>query len=229
VPQYDSTNAFNSALQEVDFLLVQSAAHEASVDAYSALNKAIILLLAGKFEAFCEQIVEEFCYGVSEKRLPCERIPVCMRLNATRLLLGSEIMQSLERQDNAKAGQALQSIALLWHEGAVPLNVKLDTRFAYGKHGEKELRRLFNRIGIQDIFELCKVADEQESYEQNATPPLSSVAADINALTGYRNYIIHNDGSPSITHIQLTRYRKRIFAFAEAIDAQISQTDDAIL
>ena len=67
VTSFDATDIFSEALSEVDYLLKTAAVNEKDEDAYNALNKAAILLLAAKLEAFCEQILEEFCFRINKK------------------------------------------------------------------------------------------------------------------------------------------------------------------
>lgn len=225
---FAATNDFTEALGEIDYLLQSAAANERNVAAYNVLNKAAVLLLAAKLEAFIEQVLEEFCFIISEKKLPCERIPLRIRLNATRALLNEECLAGLDRAEEAKTVPSLESLARLWHHGSAPINISVDCKFAFGKHGEREFRRLFQRIGIDDVFESCKVADEVESYDQLNAQQNTTVTSDVNALIGYRNFIIHNDGTPNITHIQLGRYRRRVSLFVQAIDDYIAQLINAI-
>ena len=224
VTSFDATDIFSEALSEVDYLLKTAAVNEKDEDAYNALNKAAILLLAAKLEAFCEQILEEFCFRINKKGLSCARLPIRIRLNATRTLLHAEFLKWLEHYDEAKTVPSLEALSRLWQQDAIPTNIVMDCKFSYGKHGEREFRRLFQRIGVEDVFESCKVTDDVESYDivpdgqQN-----TAVTSDVNALVGFRNYIIHNDGTPTVTHIQVERYRKRLFLFAQAIDLLITQ------
>ena len=137
-------------------------------------------------------------------------------------------MAALERSNETKIVPCMEALALLWSHGKTPTELMVDCSFTYGKHGEKEIRRLFQRIGIADIFSTCTIVDVLEVIDDAGEKPNYSVASDVNALTGYRNFIIHNDGTPSVTHLQIARYRKRLQAFAEKIDEHLGQLKETI-
>lgn len=180
--------------------------------------KAAILLLSAKLESFMEQIVEEYCFQLGKLELASERIPLTIRACASKQYLENYVLTALESGDGEKCEKSMRSLSQLWVDGCVPREVKVDASFSYGKHGEKEIRRLFSRIGVSDVFSDCLVPDTAEALDDPEEKEPISAAPDINALTGYRNYIIHNDGTPNVTHVQIRRYRDRVFAFAERVD-----------
>lgn len=228
MPSFEATTDFASALLEVDLLVQAAASSGDEPDTENALNKAAILLLTAKMEAFIEQIIEEFCYRLSELRLACERLPTTVRVHASRRLLNSDIMAALERSNEGKIIPCMEALTLLWRNGCTPTELMVDCSFTYGKHGEKEIRRLFQRIGVADVFASCKIADDRETLDDAGQELSYAITSDVNALTGYRNYIIHNDGTPSVTHVQIDRYRNRLFAFARRVDEHLSQMKETI-
>ena len=225
---YEATADFSTALSEVDLLIRASASNDDDLSAQNALNKAAILLLTAKLESFFEQIVEEFCYQLSSMALPCERLPNPVRIHASRRLLNEDFLCTLDRCNEEKVLPAMQALSLLWHDGCVPQDIRVDTSFTYGKHGEKEIRRLFQRVGVNDIFETCKIPYDQETLAVTDRESTDIVTSDVNALTGLRNFIIHNDGTPNVTHVQISRYRNRLFSFAEKIDQCLGHTRNSI-
>jgi hypothetical protein len=226
--EFEATDDFIAAMTEVDYLLRSAGNNQADAAAYNVLNKATILLLSAKLEAFIEQIVEEYCFSLTKKQLPSERVPVRIRLSATQRLLSDEFLIALDRLKETKVVPALEAIGQLWHRGTMPGEIAVDCRFAYGKHGEKEVRRLFQRLGVEDIFESCKIIEDSQSYATPDTKSELSMASDVNAIIGYRNYIIHNDGTPSVTHDQLDRYRRYLLKFVRRVDDFMAQCSRAI-
>src|SRR5438309_11814805 len=80
---FDAALDFTDSLREVDVLCdAAESAHEGSHE-YSTFNKAALLLVAGKFEAFAESIVEEFVFLFNEMELTCNKIPDTLRLHHT--------------------------------------------------------------------------------------------------------------------------------------------------
>lgn len=225
---FEATTDFSAAMIEVDLLVQQSAANDANPSAQNAFNKGAILLLAAKMESFLEQIIEEFCYQVSSMALACERLPRQVRLHASRRMLTADFLMALDRCDEEKVLPTMEALALLWHEGCTPTEVTVDSSFSYGKHGEKEIRRLFQRIGVADIFKTCMILDDQELFDTSDQEAAYPVTADVNALTGYRNYIIHSDGTPSVTHVQIERYKIRLLRFSEKVDQHLHQMKESI-
>ena len=44
-----------------------------------------------------------------------------------------------------------------------------------------------------------------------------NIAGDINALTNHRNNILHADITPSVTHQQISTYKKKLMRFSRKI------------
>jgi hypothetical protein len=220
--EYEATNDFVAALKEVDILLDFAGANEKDVDAINAFNKAAILLLTAKLEAFMEQIVEDYCYKLASLKLRSECIPYDVRAYASTNYLKENVLLDLQSGNGDKIASTMQALGELWVEGCVPAKVDVNCSFSYGKHGEKEIRRLFQRIGIPDVFETCKVPDTSEELDDTVEKTPVSVSPTMNALIGYRNYIIHNDGTPSVTHGQIRKYRDLILAFVKQVDVELA-------
>lgn len=218
---YDATSDFVPSLKEVDILLDFAVANEKNMDAMNAFNKAAILLLTAKLEAFMEQIIEDYCYKIAFLRLRSECIPYDVRAYASTNYLKEDVLLALKSGNGDKIASTMQALGELWVEGCVPAKVDVNCSFSYGKHGEKEIRKLFQRIGIPDIFEICRVPDTCEELDDTVEKTTISVSPTINALIGYRNYIIHNDGTPSVTHGQIRKHRDLILAFVKQVDVEL--------
>jgi hypothetical protein len=208
---------FISALHEVDILLTVAEAHENKPSEYAIFNKACLVFLVAKLEVFLEEVVGEYAFRLEELKLPCERFPDIIKLHCARYLIDDQFLIAL---DNLRASsiERLKEIALLWHSGHQLDSIRIDNRFDYGKHGQNAIVKLFSRIGIDDIFEICPIYETEESLTgEPETPQAVDIVADINSMTGIRNSILHTDATPNLTHSQILEYRKHLVLFADKL------------
>ena len=107
---------------------------------------------------------------------------------------------------------------MLWHSGHQIDSVKIDNSFDYGKHGQNAILKLFSRIGIEDIFEICTIYEIEESLSaEPETAQMIDIVADINSMTHIRNNILHTDATPNLTHSQILEYKKHLVLFADKL------------
>lgn len=221
---FDATLAFDAALNEIDLLISRAEIAQHKSDEYAVYTKAALVLLASKLEAFAENIVEDYADSVGELDLKAKHIPREVRATATSFLLGSCLNGGTGFNGSAKAVNALIDAAKLWDDEAPLVDLPIDTRFNYGKHGSKELRNLFERIGITDICGTCLVSSGIDSLVQQGGER-ENISADIDSLTNIRNNIIHSDASPAnLTHQQIRKYRERLWEFCYLVDNHMEKT-----
>ncbi len=97
---------------------------------------------------------------------------------------------------------------LLWADHAIhSAELRLPVKFDYGTHGEKEIKRLFCLIGIEDIFIQAEASDDINSARID-------IRGKINSMTHIRNNIIHEDATPSLTHVEIKDFLSVIRGFA---------------
>lgn len=208
---------FVSALTEVDILVRVAESHQNKPDEYAIFNKACLLFLVAKFEVFLENAVAEYTFRLGKLRLPAMHFPEVIKLHCARYLIDDQFLAALENL-KPSAAERLQELTLLWHSTHQLDSIKIDKSFDYGTHGQNAITRLFARIGIEDIFEVCAVYESRESLsEEIEIQSPVDIAADINSMTGIRNNILHNDATPNLTHWQILEYRQHLILFANKL------------
>ena len=95
--------------------------------------------------------------------------------------------------------------------------LRIECKFAYGKHGEKELVKLFSPIGIEDVFTEVEVFIPGESLGDELTKKKVDFKGVFNSVMHMRNNILHQDASPSLTHESIREYKLAFQGFAEAV------------
>lgn len=206
-------------LKEVTLIL--SMANEAIGDneKYIALNKSAILLLTSKFENFVETAVEEFAFLVNEIKLKNSDVPEWMRIGYATNLAG-ELIKVIDKEDNSKKIKFFKDISKVWDDDEVIL-MKVNNKFNYGKHGANELIKLFNNIGIKDIFKTIKIKSLEESILGDNTD--HDFKGTFNNITNQRNFITHQDKSPNITHNEIVVYKNYFEQFAYKLCEYLQQ------
>jgi hypothetical protein len=208
---------FISALHEVDILLKVAEGHQKKPLEYAIFNKACLLFLVAKLEVFLEEVVSEYTFRIEQLKLPSERFPDIIKLHCSKYLIDDQFLTAL---DNLKTSsiERLKEISLLWNSGHQINSIKIDNSFDYGKHGQNAIRKLFSRIGIEDIFEICPIYEIEETIsDEPETAQMIDIVADINSMTGIRNNILHTDANPNLTHSQIFEYKKHLVLFADKL------------
>jgi hypothetical protein len=221
---FQSIEDFREALKEVDYLVKRAKESEREAHTYSVYNKAAILLLSAKFENFLEQIVDEFRVRLQEANLMPNKLPDAIRIFSSQFIVTEEFLRTLKsgkistKSDKNSTLTTLKKIVTMWDSGKRIESLDIDNSFSYGKHGQKEIIKLFKRIGVENIFDCCPVFKTQESMSSEAESLVQiDLAASVNALTNFRNNIIHSDGSPSLTYEQIRTYIGHLVLFADEV------------
>lgn len=214
---FSSLDEFENALEEVKILLSCAKEREEDATRYSLFNKSAILFLTSKFESFLENTIEEHSYRISQSKPLSSQIPKLVKLHISKFRIDNDFMHAL-RQEKETAAITLSELSQLWNDSSYIEKLNINSKFDYGKHGEAEIIRLFRRVGIENIFLSCPVYEQIESLNEETSTIQVEIQSDVNALIGYRNYIIHNDGSPNITHEQIENYVAHLLEFAREIE-----------
>ncbi len=208
---------FREALSEVGVVLGAAETSQKDTAKYSTFNKAALLLLMAKFESFLEDAVADFSYAVQELKLPSEQIPEYLRKHCTEFLLDDECVHSLRKL----RGEAIEKVRLLlplWGLADKVDSLRVDNRFDYGRHGSKQMRKLFRRIGVGDVFQSCPITGSRENLSTGRTEAVAiDMAGGIDSMTNFRNMIIHQDASPPVTHVQIGAFMESLLKFSSAV------------
>lgn len=103
----------------------------------------------------------------------------------------------------------------MWVTTPNPIILEIKSKFNYGDHGERELIKLFERIGIDDIFLEVKVFQTQESILDDIEHQEIDIKGSFNSVTNLRNNIIHQDASPNIGIDSVEQYKEHLKLFAK--------------
>lgn len=216
VSRFNATKDFEEALKEVAYLLELARGEENAHAGFSALIKSAILLLSGKFESFVEELADDCRYHISTLGITCVRLPPKMRVAVVQRVLDESTIANLKNGQEEVLQTLRQLIPILG--GQVLVDLPLDTRLSFGKHGEKELVKLFRRFGLEDVFDVALIEVEEAGSRIKI-----DIRADVNSLINLRNNIIHGDASPSITVEQIDGYITRLMLFADSLDTVLDQ------
>ena len=219
---FDSTETFDTALSEIDLLLSRISDGRNEPDGATYL-KAAIVFLAAKLEAFAENIVVDYVDALSSRKPKARYISKAVKEKSTKFLLEQIGVTEDGFSVKKEVLRKLSLAASLWNDDATIDELRVNSKFNYGKHGSGEFCKLFSRIGFPDIFVLCQVTLEG-SDSMIVTSGRESISADIDSLTSIRNNIVHGDANPSnVTFQQVEGYRRRIWEFCYLIDLQLQR------
>ncbi len=202
---------FKATLEEVDILL--DAANACTSDEeikYATFNKSALLLLTGKFENFAETIAEQYVFIINSLELCPNQIPEVLRVKHTR----KSIKGIESKQDNDMVA-IIQNLGTLWATDEKFGGLSIDCTFSYGKHGEKELKKLFANIGIENIFDEVKIYHPEKSLLSDEN--LVDFQGIFNSITHMRNNILHQNATPDLTMSTVRDYRTYFEAFADEL------------
>ncbi|WP_455809251.1 MAE_28990/MAE_18760 family HEPN-like nuclease [Clostridium butyricum] len=211
--KFECLDNYLDSLKEVALIVDMANNNIQNNEEYVALNKSAILLLAAKFENFIEAIVEEFVYYINELHLPNEQVPEWMRIGFS-IDVVNDLMKVMSKEENSKKITFFKNIPDIWNDQK-NTKMKVNNKFNYGKHGANELIKLFNNIGIKDIFKTIKVYSLEESLLGELEE--HDFKGTFNNITNQRNYITHQDGSTNITHSEISKYKEYFKQFAEKL------------
>ncbi len=224
---------FERSLDEVDQILLLAEKldeNPINTSVVAALNKSALLLLAGKFESFAENLAEQYIFELNALALRPAFLPPIIRLKHTLAAMPPQsIFENPVREQDVI--DYFNKISPLWNDATdTNLPIVIECRLSYGKHGSKELTKLFHRIGIDGIPEkvLLHRAVETESGE---TTERVNFSATLTSVIEMRNNILHEDASPSLTSSSMKDYaaifRDFSLAVTEYVHAQCEDVSKA--
>jgi hypothetical protein len=220
---FDATTSFDAALAEVDHLLELAKRSQTKRHDYLTYLKAALVLLGAKFEAFAENIIDNYVDRLVELAPKTKHISRELRVHSTTLLL-SQCMNGPHFSAKSAAISNLESASALWHGEGQHSALTVSNKFSYGKHGSGELRSLFQRIGIPDILTDCHISTTSTDTMIGTVTSRTAITADIDSFTNIRNNIIHSDSNPSnITYQQIHEYKEKLWEFGYAVDLRLER------
>lgn len=203
---------FTHSIKEVTCLLEIARSGEGAHPAHSALLKSSVLLLMTKVESFLESILEECRYFLEQCDLKTSVLPTEMIVAILQSIFDDSLIAKV-RSGNIQALEKLKHLAPIL-SGSRCENLPIEIKFSYGRHGENEVRKMFRRMGVADVFHSVGILQDQQASAENFS---SVIIADINSLTAIRNNIIHSDASPAFTVEQIEGFVERFSRFSSSV------------
>lgn len=219
---------FIEGLNEVNIILLFAKEYENEATKYSIFNRTGLLLLLSKFECFLENLIEEYVYELEQLKVSTDDLPLSMKFHITNFAFNDDFIVKL-RNCNPSVIKGITGIIPIWNIG-LPISIlPINKKFDYGKHGSKAINKLFQRIGIEDIFQSCPIYETRENVsKRNKVHIEVDIKGEINSMTNYRNTILHENVSPSLTHNQIEKYKDRIVLFANSLNELLIKNKNAI-
>lgn len=213
----ESFKNFNSALEEVSLLIDFASECERLPNKYAALNKSALLLLTAKFEVFVEDVVREYIEEINLMKLTVPLISdhLKMKHSITRI---KELVDIIEHPNKeGKRVEVFKEIAKLWSEQHETFDeLIIPNKFNYGKHGSKEMEKLFRNIEIENVFETIVLYTDEENSLLGSEEVID-LKGIINNITSQRNKISHQDETPNMTHQEIQGYVDHLSRFSREL------------
>jgi len=225
--KFTSLKYFYNALSEVDILVSSAKENEKEKIKYLTYNKATILLLTSKFESFLENLIEEYIDYINSMNIKAKYLPEVLKINHTIHSINNSQNIIGHAHKIQEQVNLFESISNLWDGNNIFNKLCIKSKFNYGKHGEKDLIKLFKNIGIQNIFDEVKIFETENSM-LGYTKKQLDFKGKFNSLIYIRNNIVHQDDTPNLTHIDVIEYKKFIIKFVNELIVVLENKLDEI-
>ncbi|MDP8212121.1 MAG: HEPN domain-containing protein [Candidatus Zapsychrus exili] len=210
---FESEKKFREAVEEVELLTFVAEAYEREELLYVVCNKSALLLLIAKFEAFVVNIICEYIVLINKLNLGTRHIPTALKLKHTFSKIGN-VDYLKHPHKTTEAIKIFQDIGLLWIKEKKFNKLQIDSKFSFGKHGSKEIDNLFHETGLHDIFSNIKIYKKTSSALGSSHNEKIDFKGMLNSVVCIRNGIIHEDATPSLTHLDINEYTTRFMQFS---------------
>jgi RiboL-PSP-HEPN len=198
----ESKVEFDEAIKEIQLLILYSKKNKKDFRKYAAFNKAAIVLLCAKFEAFLETFLDEYSFthltNSSNKNLDSHIFEHLI----------DNILDTLEQTKSNKVRRKfiIKELISLCSDTEISScsNFKVKAKLKLGKHGQNEVERLLKTFGFTAYIAEQSVQDFFSKF---------------NSLNNIRNNIIHEDATPSLTHQDVENYLTDVKKFAASLDS----------
>lgn len=210
--QIEAVDEFEKACLEIHLLIDYSKRNSKDFQKYATFNKAAIVLLCAKFEAFFENFLDEYAFyhlnnssNHTLDRCLYDHLVDC-------ILIHLETFKG--KPEKRKEGVAKLEV-LCGATEIRPINsFQIDPKLKFGKHGQGEVQRLLKAFGFSEYVIQEKV---------------KSFFITFNSLNSIRNNIIHEDATPSLTHQNVQSYLDSVKQFIDGLkDIAINKMELAV-
>lgn len=213
----ESDKDFEVALREVSVLYSVARKSQGNHLEYKTYNKSALLLLIAKFEHCLENMIQDYINNINKFNLEAQFIPIGIKRSHTLFKLKN--YQALVNQSSKEFKRLFEDIGFLWISQKHYNDLKVDTKFSFGRHGEEELEKLLKKIGFDNIF--LKIKVHKKVMDVSVTKGFRREKIDfkgiLNSIIHQRHNIIHEDATPNLTHEDIYKYQVYITQFIKKL------------
>lgn len=206
----DSIDAFEERIKEIDILLTYARSNQRTLDKYKLFIKTAVVLLCTHFEVFVESFIAEhvdvlrICYR-------SDTIPQYMKDNYI-----NDTINSLK--DFACPSRNVKPLRALFRlhdskvlEMSAISDLIIDMKYSFGKHGQDDTARLFNKFGFVAFVD---------------SPAFKDPFRNINSAINIRNNIIHEGSAPNLSHNDVVAYKNDFLKFARDLESHVLENQE---
>lgn len=198
----DSIDQIRQNMSEVDMLLNYASQNANDVQKYQLFNKAAVVLLSTKFEVFLEDFIDEH-----SRKILNGHTYTSLPTDLKNSYVDSTLAKVSDISDRRKKIQYMRLLMKLFNSNEETIStlspIRPSLKFSFGKHGQKEIEKMFERHGLKNFINSSDV--------QNALRMM-------NSLFSIRNNVIHEDASPALTHLTIQDHRDNIMHFVDLLE-----------
>ncbi len=169
------------------------------------LTNLIVIDIVTSLEVYIERLLKQFLRNYNSLGLLSCSLNKKIKLEYSKIVV-KQLQELLNHEHkDQESSKKLEEIGNIWGVGK-KVTVDLETKYPRGKHGEMQLTKLFQKIGIENIFSRINVETPTESMVDDSK---LDVPVFVQEITEKRNLAIH-EGAPLHNHISLVNLRKYI-------------------
>ncbi|UMB75362.1 MAE_28990/MAE_18760 family HEPN-like nuclease [Dickeya fangzhongdai] len=203
--EFSAYQDFEDGIKDVKFLLDLSKEHSGAEDKYKIILKSAILSLATTFECFIEDVCSDFLFHFSNLRPVRKCLPDGMVYHMLgKVFCDESFISSVKHKKKSCLTKLDEILPVLLKEKPIR-KINIEPKFSYGKHGANEVKNLFSKIGVDDIFNECRLTTQSDSMLDSDDNELD-LKGKIDSFTAIRNNIIHQNASPLLTIDEIQMY-----------------------
>lgn len=203
----DSIDDFRKRLKEIDILVCYARHNAKDITKYQIFNKVAIILLITKFEVFVESFMDEHSRKVLE-----QHTNMTFPMSVKGHYIETAIARAYEKKTVDKKEEIIKNLLCLYSSKEEKLlsliGIRPKLTFSLGKHGQNELEEMFKCHGMERFIKSSEVLPLLEK---------------INSMIAIRNNIIHEDATPSLTHIDVEQYQQALIKLIDLLEKDIKQ------
>ncbi|WDC83743.1 hypothetical protein PL321_14480 [Caloramator sp. mosi_1] len=173
-----------------------------------------LILLTIKFEFLIEEILSDYIDEINNlfKQNSINSFYMPNELKHQYCLdLLNENIDNIKNKKVEKMQNIYKQVINFWSNTGEfsPLDLKI--KFNYGKHGSKEIIKIFNKVCIQNIFDNIKYYENSDSLLEERSE--IDIKGKLDSMISIRNNVIHEDTNPNITPEQISEYKEIVVYF----------------